>query len=62
MCDVRLSLDRDDERVLTELQGELGLGADEILRRSLRLLGITYALHSSVHGVMSPVGDPRVGA
>ena len=60
MCDLRLSLDHDDERVLTELQGELGIGADEVLRRSLRLLGITYALHNSVHGVMHPVGDPRV--
>ena len=61
MCDVRLSLDPHDERVLTDLQVELGVGADEILRRSLRLMGITYALHNSVHGVMHPVGDPREG-
>ena len=57
--DLRVALDAHDERALGELAADMGLERPEVMRRALRLLGIVYGLHASVHGVVRPVTDPR---
>jgi hypothetical protein len=54
---VRLS--GDDARSLDELAADMDVEGGEVLRRALRLLGLVYGLHGSVHGVVQPVPDPR---
>ena len=54
-----VALEAHEERALQELAADMGLERPEVMRRALRLLGIVYGLHASVHGVVRPVADPR---
>jgi hypothetical protein len=57
-----VQLSCDEARSLRELATDMDVAGDEVLRRALRLLGLVYGLHSSVHGVVRPVADPREAA
>jgi hypothetical protein len=59
MAGLSVTLEAHEERALQELASDMGLERAEVMRRALRLLGIVYGLHASVHGVVSPVRDPR---
>lgn len=49
----------DDARSLEELATGMDVDGGEVVRRALRLLGLVYGLHTSTHGVLRPVPDPR---
>jgi hypothetical protein len=55
---VTTHFDEDDLQTLDAIAGTLGLERTEVIRRAVRLAGVMRAVYY-LHGVMSPVADPR---
>jgi hypothetical protein len=58
MNPVTTKFDEDDLRTLDAIAGALGLERAEVILRAVRLAGTMRAVYY-MHGVMSPIPDPR---
>jgi hypothetical protein len=58
---VTTEFDDEDLRTLDAIAGTLGLERAEVILRAVRLAGVMRAVYY-LHGVMSPISDPRGAA